>query len=59
MKQKKLTNIQLKLRNKFLRNGVKMIAPETVFFSKSTKIKKSTKNQKHKVTQKRYKTLGI
>ena len=41
MKQKKLTNIQLKLRNKFLRNGVKMIAPETVFFSKSTKIGKN------------------
>ena len=41
MKQKKLTNIQLKIRNKFLRNGVKMIAPETVFFSKSTKIGKN------------------
>ncbi len=41
MKQKKLINIQLKLRNKFLRNGVKMIAPETVFFSKSTKIGKN------------------
>ena len=41
MKQKKLLNIQSKLRNKFLRNGVKMIAPETVFFSKSTKIGKN------------------
>jgi len=41
MKQKKLINIQLKLRNKFLKNGVKMIAPETVFFSKSTKIGKN------------------
>ncbi len=41
MKPKKLTNIQSKLRNKFLRNGVKMIAPETVFFSKSTKIGKN------------------
>ena len=41
MKQKKLINIQTKLRNKFLRNGVKMIAPETVFFSKSTKIGKN------------------
>jgi bifunctional UDP-N-acetylglucosamine pyrophosphorylase/glucosamine-1-phosphate N-acetyltransferase len=38
MKQKKLTNIQIKLRNKFLKKGVKMIAPETVFFSKDTKI---------------------
>ena len=41
MKQKKLKNIQSKLRNKFLKNGVKMIAPETVFFSKSTKIGKN------------------
>ena len=38
MKPKKLTNIQIKLRNKFLKKGVKMIAPETVFFSKDTKI---------------------
>ncbi len=41
MKQKKLINIQLKLRDKFLKKGVKMIAPETVFFSKSTKIGKN------------------
>ena len=41
MKQKKLTNIQLKLRNKFLNKGVEMIAPETVFFSKNTKIGKN------------------
>ena len=41
MKQKKLTNIQLKLRNKFLKKGVEMIAPETVFFSKNTKIGKN------------------
>ena len=42
MKPKKLTNIQIKLRNKFLKKGVKMIAPETVFFSKDTKIGKNT-----------------
>ena len=42
MKQKKITNIQIKLRNKFLKKGVKMIAPETVFFSKDTKIGKNT-----------------
>ena len=42
MKPKKLTNIQAKLRNKFLKKGVKMIAPETVFFSKDTKIGKNT-----------------
>ena len=41
MKQKKLSNIQLKLRNKFLKKGVKMVAPETVFFSKNTKIGKN------------------
>ena len=41
MKQKKLTDIQLKLRNKFLKKGVEMIAPETVFFSRNTKIGKN------------------
>ena len=40
MKEKKLENLQTKLRNNFLRKGVKMIAPETVFFSKDTKIGK-------------------
>tara|TARA_A100001011_G_scaffold176041_1_gene184615 strand:- start:2688 stop:3284 length:597 start_codon:yes stop_codon:yes gene_type:complete len=33
--------MQSKLRNKFLKKGVKMIAPETVFFSKNTKIGKN------------------
>ena len=41
MKQNNFKNIQLKLRNKFLKKGVKMIAPETVFFSKNTKIGKN------------------
>ena len=41
MKQKKLLNTQLSIRNKFLKKGVKMIAPETVFFSKDTKIGKN------------------
>ena len=40
MKQKKFLNIQSKLRNKFLKKGVEMIAPETVFFAKNTKIGK-------------------
>ena len=40
MKQKKLINIQLKLRNKFLKKGVKMIAPDTVFFLKIQKLEK-------------------
>ena len=33
-------NLQNKLRKNFLKKGVKMIAPETVFFSKDTKIGK-------------------
>ena len=41
MKQKKLINTQLNLRNKFLKKGVKMIAPDTVFFSENTKIGKN------------------
>tara|TARA_Y100000816_G_scaffold274394_1_gene241652 strand:+ start:649 stop:1269 length:621 start_codon:yes stop_codon:yes gene_type:complete len=41
MIQKKFENEQLKLRNKFQKQGVKMIAPETVFFSKNTKIGKN------------------
>ena len=38
MKQK---NLQDNLRKKFIKKGVKMIAPETVFFSKDTKIGKN------------------
>ncbi len=41
MKLKKIKNMQSELRNKFLKKGVKMIAPETVFFSKNTKIGKN------------------
>ncbi len=41
MNQKKLINFQLKLRNKFQKKGVKMVAPETVFFSQDTKIGKN------------------
>ena len=33
--------IQINLRNKFLKKGVKMISPETIFFSKDTKIGKN------------------
>ena len=35
------TNLNNKLREKFIKQGVKMIAPETVFFSKDTKIGKN------------------
>ena len=41
MKQTKLQKTQNNLRNKFLKKGVKMISPETVFFSKDTKIGKN------------------
>ena len=37
----KQTNLQDNLRKKFTNQGVKMIAPETIFFSKDTKIGKN------------------
>ncbi len=41
MKQLNLQNVQNNLRKKFLKAGVKMISPETIFFSKDTKIGKN------------------
>ena len=41
MKEKKLEKFQNKLIINFIKKGVKMIAPETVFFSKDTKIGKN------------------
>ena len=41
MKPLNSQNIQIKLRNKFLKAGVKMLGPETIFFSKDTKIGKN------------------
>ena len=41
MKEKKLDKLQNKLRNNFIKKGVKMIAPETIFFSNDTKIGKN------------------
>ena len=41
MKQTNLQKSQVRLREKFIRNGVKMLAPETVYFSKDTKIGKN------------------
>ena len=38
MKQLNLQKLQNSLRNKFLKSGVKMIAPDTIYFSKDTKI---------------------
>ena len=41
MKQTNLQKLQERLREKFMKNGVKMLAPETVYFSKDTKIGKN------------------
>ena len=41
MKQTNLQKVQTRLREKFIKNGVKMLAPETVYFSQDTKIGKN------------------
>ena len=41
MKQINSQKIQIKLRNKFIKSRVKMIGPETIFFSEDTKIGKN------------------
>ena len=41
MKQLNLQKLQSKLRNKFLKLGVKMVGPETIYFSSDTKIGKN------------------
>ena len=41
MKALNTSKIQNKLRNKFLKSGVKLKGPETVFFSEDTKIGKN------------------
>ena len=41
MKQLNLQKTQILLRNKFLKQGVKMLGPETIYFSKDTKIGKN------------------
>ena len=41
MKELNIQKIQNKLRNKFLKSGVKMTGPETIFFSNDTKIGKN------------------
>jgi UDP-N-acetylglucosamine diphosphorylase/glucosamine-1-phosphate N-acetyltransferase len=51
MKELNLQKNQNKLRNKFLKAGVKMIGPETIFFSNDTKIGK-------KVTIEPYVVIG-
>jgi UDP-N-acetylglucosamine diphosphorylase/glucosamine-1-phosphate N-acetyltransferase len=41
MKQLNLQKLQNRLRNKFIKLGVKMLGPETIYFSKDTKIGKN------------------
>jgi UDP-N-acetylglucosamine diphosphorylase/glucosamine-1-phosphate N-acetyltransferase len=41
VKQLNLQNLQNNLRNKFSKSGVKMVGPETIYFSKDTKIGKN------------------
>ena len=41
MKQINLQKLQNRLRNKFLKSGVKMVGPETIYFSKDTRIGKN------------------
>ena len=41
MEQINLQKLQNRLRNKFLKSGVKMLGPETIFFSKDTRIGKN------------------
>ena len=41
MKELYSNKIQIKLRNRFLKTGVKMMGPETIFFSEDTKIGKN------------------
>jgi len=41
MKQLKINKLQNLLRNKFLKSKVKMVGPETIYFSKDTKIGKN------------------
>ena len=41
MKHLNLQKLQTSLRNKFLKSGVKMIGPDTIYFSKDTKIGKN------------------
>ena len=51
----KQTNLNIKLREKFIKQGVLMTAPETVFFSKDTKIGKNVKIEPYVVFGKKVK----
>jgi bifunctional UDP-N-acetylglucosamine pyrophosphorylase/glucosamine-1-phosphate N-acetyltransferase len=51
----KQINLQEKLRKKFIKKGVKMVAPETVFFSKDTIIGKNVSIEPYVVINKKVK----
>jgi len=53
MKQIKNYNNQTKLREKFFKKGVKMIAPETIFFSNDTRIGKNVEIEPYVVFSKK------
>ena len=55
MKELNLYKIQNKLRNKFLKLGVKMMGPETIFFSADTKIGKNVTIEPYVVIGKKVK----
>ncbi len=55
MKELNSQKIQNKLRNKFLKAGVKMIGPETIFFSNDTKIGKNVTIEPYVVIGKKVK----
>ena len=55
MKQLKLQKLQDNLRNKFSRQGVKMVGPETIYFSKDTKIGKNVSIEPYVVIGKKVK----
>jgi bifunctional UDP-N-acetylglucosamine pyrophosphorylase/glucosamine-1-phosphate N-acetyltransferase len=55
MKELNLQKIQNKLRNKFLASGVKMLGPETIFFSNDTKIGKNVTIEPYVVIGKKVK----
>ena len=55
MKELNLYKIQNKLRNKFLKLGVKMMGPETIFFSSDTKIGKNVTIEPYVVISKKVK----
>ena len=48
-------NLQYNLRKKFIKQGVKMVAPDTVFFSKDTKIGKNVSIEPYVVIGKKVK----